>query len=724
MRNRFSIRMKAASAVFSTATLAVLTAPAAGAANSHTAAPQFGTALTTMAVRPFVTQPAAATAGGLSVFVGYAEDKEINTPNPAAFPVPWAGSPNTTFLGGTVPGQGACGTLTVCYDAGAIRLDNPGTTPITVSKVSVDMHSSIPGGKLFGNLWGSFTVQAGQSVILTENPPTNNPGHDNFDTSGYPSTCTPITVAPTVTITVAGVATTLADTGHVLDTGGIDPGSCSPKHNESNQWQQIGSAGTGVATLALSPATVTQTAGQPVTETATLLDGTGLGVPNAVVTYKVTSGPDTGWSGSAVTDSNGQASFSVPGAGDGEDVLAASVTTVGTITTNQSRVMWTDGSPANWNSADIANPALAGSQGYDPGSGNWTVSGAGTGLGGTSDQFHFAWRTAPADGGIAAHVIAQTAGGSSALAGVMLRASTDPGAPYYAALTTSGGNITITDRTVQGGSTATVATVPGSAPGYLWIVSSGTTLRAYQSADGYDWLPVPGSTVSLNLGPNTLAGLAVTGGDPAVLNTATMNAVALSAGPPGPAEPVSCPAPWTCADIGSPTPAGSQSFDPNTSTWTINAGGADITGTSDQFRYAWQTLTGDGSVIAYVASQTGTSSGAKAGVMFRTSTDPGAPNYAVVVTPGQGIKVQVRQTQGGGTTKLANPAGAIPTYLKITRSGSTFTAYTSTDGITWTLIPGSTITLSLGTTLLAGLAVTSHNSGALCTVVMNSVAVG
>ena len=63
------------------------------------------------------------------------------------FPVPWAGAPNTTFLGGTVPGQTACGTLTVCYDTGAIRLDNPGTAPITVSSVSVDVHSSIPAAR-------------------------------------------------------------------------------------------------------------------------------------------------------------------------------------------------------------------------------------------------------------------------------------------------------------------------------------------------------------------------------------------------------------------------------------------------------------------------------------------------------------------------------------------------------------------------------------------------
>jgi hypothetical protein len=213
--------------------LAILSVPAAGAAARPAAAP--------------------GSAGGLAVSVGYAEDKEINTPDPTAFPVPWAGSPGTIFLGGTVPGQTACGTLTVCYDAGAIRLDNNTAAPIGVRSVSADLHSSIPGGKLFSNLWGSFTVPAGQSVILTENPPANNPGYDNFDTSSYPANnCTPVTVAPTVTITVGGVATTLADSAHVLDTGGIDTGYCPPKHNESIQWQPIGVSGTGHATATLT----------------------------------------------------------------------------------------------------------------------------------------------------------------------------------------------------------------------------------------------------------------------------------------------------------------------------------------------------------------------------------------------------------------------------------------------------------------------------------------
>src|SRR5260221_20234 len=82
------------------------------------------------------------TISGLSVSVGYAEDKETNNPNPAAFPVPWSGAPNTIFLGGPVVGQTACGTLPLCYDAGAIRLDNSSSSDITINSVSADIHSS------------------------------------------------------------------------------------------------------------------------------------------------------------------------------------------------------------------------------------------------------------------------------------------------------------------------------------------------------------------------------------------------------------------------------------------------------------------------------------------------------------------------------------------------------------------------------------------------------
>ncbi len=402
---------------------ATLSAGAAGAAVHHGAAS-----------RPAAAGRAApSAAGGLVVNVGYAENKPSLPPPAGTFPSPWSGASNTTFLGGPIPGSTGCGTLK-CWDAGAIMLKNPTSSPVTVSRVVVNVHGSISGGKIYNNLWGSFTVQPGKSVILTENPPHANDSFDDFDTSGNPSTCTPITEAPRVKLVIGGVATTLTDSTHVLDTGGVDPGSCSPTHNESIQWRRIGT---------------------------------------------------------------------------------------------------------------LASPAAS-----------------------------------------------------------------------------------------------------------------------------------------------------------------------------------SCPTPWTCADIGGPIPPGSQSFNPKTGKWTINAGGADISGFADQFHFVWQNLPGNGSVTAHVLTQTNTSPGAKAGVMLRATTAAGSPNYALLVSPGEGIKAQVRKTLNGDTQKLANPAGTTPAWLRITRSGSTYTAYTSANGTTWTLIPGSAITINLGTSMLAGLAVTSHNSGLLGTVTMNRVKVG
>jgi hypothetical protein len=106
---------------------------------------------------------------------------------------------------------------------------------------------------------------------------------------------------------------------------------------------------------------------------------------------------------------------------------------------------------------------------------------------------------------------------------------------------------------------------------------------------------------------------------------------------------------------------------------------------------------------------------------MRATSDPGSPEYSVLVSPGAGIKVQLRSTEGGTTTKLANPSGTVPAYLEVTRSGSTFTASTSPDGVHWTVIAGSTATVTVPSSILAGLAVTSHNAGQLSTVTMDSV---
>jgi hypothetical protein len=86
--------------------------------------------------------------------------------------------------------------------------------------------------------------------------------------------------------------------------------------------------------------------------------------------------------------------------------------------------------------------------------------------------------------------------------------------------------------------------------------------------------------------------------------------------------------------------------------------------------------------------------------------------------------------QGAASNQIL-AAGSVPTYLRVARyttSGSTpqtlYSAYTSPDGVTWTLVPGSTTPLALPQPLLAGFAITSHLQGTGSTVTLDTVAVG
>src|SRR5256714_8997922 len=148
-----------------------------------------------------------------------------------------------------------------------------------------------------------------------------------------------------------------------------------------------------------------------------------------------------------------------------------------------------------------------------------------------------------------------------------------------------------------------------------------------------------------------------------------------------------CTGGWSCGDIGNPFLAGSQSL--SGGTWTIQAGGNDIWVASDQFHFVSQTLAANGSVSARVVSQTNTTAWAKAGGMLRQSCGPGSAYYAAFVTPGNGIVVQYRTAQGSNTQQSASLTGTVPAYLMVARSSNNYTAYTSSNGTTWTPVAGS-----------------------------------
>jgi outer membrane protein assembly factor BamB len=365
--------------------------------------------------------------------------------------------------------------------------------------------------------------------------------------------------------------------------------------------------------------------------------------------------------------------------------------------------------PINWSCADIGTPVLAGNESLI--NGVWSIQGAGNDIWGTSDQFHYDWQPLAGDGTLSGHVLTQQNTDNWAKAGLMLRASTDPGSPFFAVYATPGNGITVQYRSTIGAPAQQVANIPGGPPIYLRIGRSGATFIAYTSSDGVIWGAIAGSTTVISsMTGSLLAGVTVTSHNGGALSAATFDTVAFA----------SCPAGWSCADIGNPALLGSQSA--SNGVWTAQGAGNDIWGVSDQFHYIWQTVSTDGALSTHVASQQKTDPWAKAGVMFRASTNANAAFYDAMVTPNNGISIQYRAAAGSSAQQIIAASGTAPAWLKIAHSGTSFSAYTSSDGVTWALAPNSTITLSnLTGTLLAGVAVTSHNGGALSAVTFDTV---
>lgn len=382
-----------------------------------------------------------------------------------------------------------------------------------------------------------------------------------------------------------------------------------------------------------------------------------------------------------------------------------STATFDTVTLTASAPPPPNACPTGWNCADIGSTGVAGAQSLT--TGTWTVQGGGGDIWSTADNFHYVWQTVSTDVALSTRAISQANTSPWAKAGVMLRATSDPGSPYYAAFVTPGNGIAVQWRSVQAGSSSQLL-VAGVAPVYLEIGRAGGVYSAYTSPDGVAWTLVPGSSVNLGLTGTTLAGLAVTSHNWGVLGSATFDTLRIAPLPPF----------WADADIGAPALAGSASA--TSGVFTQTAGGSDIYSSSDQFNFAYQPASGDATLTAHVSSQTNTSSWAKAGPMIRATTSAGSPYYAAFVTPGNGVAIQYRKTQGGGTTQVKT-TGTVPIFLRVARSGNAFSAFTSPDGSTWALVPSSSVTFTFPAAELAGLAATSHNASKLGTVTYDTV---
>jgi len=192
---------------------------------------------------PALTASAAAVSP-LNVFVGYFDTHTV--PFSSNQPNPWPYTDSSSFVGTPCPKYP---NDTTCWDASAIRLDNPGSAAVTGVQVVVTTAT-----KTY-SLWGSnLTVKAGGTLVLTETGSSQN--SENFDGSDNPpnsynggntASCVNSGAIPMVKVTIGGVTTTYTDSGQILNGGGVDSGHClngkfvSSRMDESHPWLQLAS---------------------------------------------------------------------------------------------------------------------------------------------------------------------------------------------------------------------------------------------------------------------------------------------------------------------------------------------------------------------------------------------------------------------------------------------------------------------------------------------------
>jgi xyloglucan-specific exo-beta-1,4-glucanase len=197
--------------------------------------------------------------------------------------------------------------------------------------------------------------------------------------------------------------------------------------------------------------------------------------------------------------------------------------------------------PANWSDANINTPGNPGwatsTTTLSTGSvvNQWTISGGGAGIQGTSDQFNFA--SEPLTGGVA--VSAELTGLTNAdgndeipQAGVMIRGGTDSNDPFVAMVQTSDDTLTLEYRAATGGTRASYS-VSGISIGaeYVELVRLGNKFSGYYSSDGVNWTQL-GTTVTISAMPATAdVGLAATASDNQQLTGATFTNLTVNTGP-------------------------------------------------------------------------------------------------------------------------------------------------------------------------------------------------
>ncbi len=185
------------------------------------------------------------------------------------------------------------------------------------------------------------------------------------------------------------------------------------------------------------------------------------------------------------------------------------------------------------------------------------------------------------------------------------------------------------------------------------------------------------------------------------------------------------PSGWSDGDVGTVGLAGSATYANNV--FTIKGAGTGEGGTADGLNFMYQPLSGDGTIIARVASAS--SAYAQAGVMIRETLTAGA-THAFMMSYVNQMWFYDRATTGANTSyqeftqypHLPGISVAPPYWMKLARSGGVFSAYIASDGVNWMQV-GTSVTINMAQNVYIGLAISSGSTGSLDTATFDNVSV-
>jgi len=256
---------------------------------------------------------------------------------------------------------------------------------------------------------------------------------------------------------------------------------------------------------------------------------------------------------------------------------------------------------------------------------------------------------------------------------------------------------------------------PTSGPFGVVVTLTGTNFGASQGSSA---ISLNGTAaVTTNWSATSITALVPTGASSGTFSVKVNSQTAQSAS----FTVTALPSGWSDGDIGTVGVTGSGTY--ANGAFTVQGGGQEIYGTSDAFNFAYQSMAGDGTILARVVSVQGASGYATAGVMIRETLNAGSTNGKTSNWPAyNGIYFDLRTSTGGSSSEPGGVSASLPYWVKVVRSGSTFSSFASADGVNWTQL-GSNQTISMAQSTYVGLAVNSGTTSSSATARFDSVSV-